>query len=167
MILIGATGRLVKGNLFDVRPKAMERVLKDYDPQLYVKGNTEKYGGWGCWEIRRRSNLPEKVLKLEHKGVKLYRYEYTELDIINHVLDVPFLDYQTLGKLKSIDTWATDNWVAKLEDDEFDEENAAIKRSLEEMKYRFRQHKREMKDFKEAVASGYNPLDFFMGQYKS
>src|SRR6185369_13350161 len=98
------TGSLIIGNTGDCNKGFLERCLKYYDQQLYIKWNPKKRGGWGMWEVRRRPETATNVFqgKLED-GTNVYTYEYKELDLVNHVLDVPVLHYNVLGKIKSMD----------------------------------------------------------------
>lgn len=166
IIQIAPTGKLIKGSVLDVNAKLLEQALKFYDKQLYTEWNPRKNGGWGCWEIRRRPEYKTVIKVGNFNGMNLYRLEYWESDMANHILDLPRLDYNVLTYLKKIDTWKqSGNWVDNLEKKRLAYEEEVRQKNNEDLRYRLRQNKRLLRDFKEAVASGYSPFDFFRGQY--
>lgn len=105
MITAGPTGRIITGDLFDSNPKTIELLLKDYDSQLYLKWNTEKCEGRGCWEVRRHPNLKRSVHKGHYNGIDFFNLEYVENDIENHIMDAVFLHPGILDNLKKMDQW--------------------------------------------------------------
>lgn len=156
---VGAVGNVCKGHVLDVNVKPFERALQDYDSQLYVKWNPKKLRGWGCWEIRRRPN--EKRIKdiVEFKGSSFVVVDYVENDLENHILDLPYLNYLALLKLKSMDTWAVnrDTWVHELEYRERVKQQEIQDKREKDMRYAAKQIKHEIRDFKEMILSGLNP----------
>lgn len=157
MISIGATGNIVKGSVLDVNKKALEEKLRDYDKQLYIAWNPKKLKGMGTWEIRRRPEQKSAVPKTEYMGQVWFVLEYVENNLINHVLDVPVLNYDVLGKIARMDTINVKNWAAELDYKRMKYEEKIKKEEREELSALFRDNKREMRDFKELVASGFNP----------
>lgn len=161
-VWVGPTGRISEGHVLDVSRVPFERALRDYDSLLYVKWNPTKLRGWGCWEIRRR---PERNVALVSEVFEGNTYTLVgpkEIDLVNHVLDVAFLNYSQLNKIKSMDSWTRDghrgqNFVANMERREEESRQEAQKKADENTRYVARQFKKEIKDFKELVASGLNP----------
>lgn len=157
------TGGLIVGNGLDCNKAFLERILKAYDKQLYIKWNPKKRGGWGMWEVRRKPDTLTNVYHGEFNGAKLYTAEYVEIDIVNHVLDVEVLHENILGKIKQMDTWGKKNYI-----DELDSAAAKYKQEEEvkaraEMRYNAKQHKREWKEFAALVAQGVNPSHILKG----
>lgn len=150
-------GTLLVGSVQDCDKKALERALQDYDKQLYIKWNPKKRRGLGCWEIRRRPDQKEMVFKTDFNGIKIFSYEYVELDLVNHVLDVPVLSRDVLGKIKSMDAWTDKNFVANLDYRHAEAKAEAGRKARAELTYEIRQHKREWRDFAAFVAEGGNP----------
>jgi hypothetical protein len=156
-IKTGATGRLIEGHVLDVAKTPFEEKLRDYDSLLYVKWNAAKYKGWGCWEVRRRPATKQIVDYAEYESNLYLRLEYREVDFVNHVLDAPYLNYQIIEKIQSMDTWKQGHWIRDIDYTEakFNEEHEAkVKR---EMTYSMKQHKKELRDFREYILSGHNP----------
>lgn len=160
-IWVGPTGKLVQGHVLDASKTSLEEKLRDYDKQLYLKWNPKKLKGWGCWEIRR---LPEKKsIKevLRYKGASYVVLEFQELNLVNHVLDVGYINYDLVRKLKSMDMWVKHkDGTTFAHDHEYQEAKlmeAADKKALENTAYMAKQHKREINDFKELILSGMNP----------
>lgn len=164
------TGKIIQGHVLDMNPRNFERLLKDYDRQLYIYWNPKKLGGWGCWEIRRHPNQKTAILDAEVGGMKIYRLEYLEHDMISHVMNCAYLNYERLEHLKKIDTWVDGKYGAtfakELEDEEDQKITELEKKSVEEMKYGFRHEKWAARKMREAVADGVNPFAFFAGKYK-
>lgn len=164
VVHLGPTGKLVKGHVLDVNVRSFTEKLQDYDSLLYVSWNPRKRRKWGCWEIRR---LPEKkTFILKSESPKIYELEYVENNLIHHVLDCEFLNYDAIRKIKEMDTWEQEgDWVSNHEYKRLKYREEQDRKQKEEMRYNMRQHKRELREFKEEVASGVNPMDFFWGQY--
>lgn len=150
-------GRLVVGSVLDCNKDALERSLKFYDNQLYIKWNPKKRGGLGVWEIRRRPNEMTQVYQGNWRGHDLYTMEWKELDIVHHVLDVPVLKYNVLTRIKEMDVWGKKSWVDS-SDYEAERERANIEKGARaELKYAIQQHKQEWRDFARLVSEGHNP----------
>jgi hypothetical protein len=159
-IWVGPVGQVCTGNVLDVGKGPFERALKDYDSLLYVKWNPKKLRGHGCWEIRRRPEMKSVVEVVPFQGNTLVRIEYVEYDVVNHVLDCAFLNYDQLRKLKEMDLFTKHNLkylVDNIESSEAAHREAIDKKRLEERKMLSKEFKREIRDFKDLVASGHNP----------
>jgi len=158
-VFVSPTGKLIQGNVLDVARKPFERALRDYDKQLYVKWNPNKLHGWGCWEIRRRPDTKTVVEVQEWEGNTLVRVDWHENNLVNHILDAAFLNYDQLRKLKSIDTTVRgySNWISDMEYWEKKEEERQIAAARAARDYAAKQYKSEIRDFKEMVNSGLNP----------
>lgn len=159
-IWLAPTGKISTGNVLDVAKGPFLQALKDHDSQLYIKWNPNKLRGWGCWEIRRLPNTKSAVEVVEFEGNTYTRVEYKENNLVHHVLDCAFLNYDQLRKIKQMDTWQYGQgkgFVDALETRE--KEYVARKRqeAVEARKYAAKQFKREINDFKEMVQSGLNP----------
>lgn len=163
-VWVGPVGQVTHGHVLDVARGPFERALRDYDSLLYVTWNPKKLKGWGCWEIRRR---PEKKIAVDivpYHGNTYVRCEYVEQDMVNHVLDCAFLNYDQLRKIRSMDMWSKfggkgESFGAKLDamqDAAQAREKAA---AIESRRYMAKQFKSEIKDFKEMILSGTNPAD--------
>lgn len=164
----GPTGKLIQGNVLDVAIKPFERALKNYDSQLYVKWNPKKLKGWGCWEIRRLPNTKEVCEVFEWEGNTYSRIDYREIDIVNHVLDCAYLNYDQVRKIKSMDVWAKCNindmsqahkFGDMLELKEKEHEIKVKKAARDEMLYQAKQHKAQIQGFRELLLSGLNPAE--------
>lgn len=159
-IKVGPCGGLVAGHVLDVEKRGFERALRDYDSLLYVKWNPLKLRGHGCWEIRRRPAQKEVVDITEWKGVSFVKIDYYETNLTNHILDAAFLNYDQLRKLQEMDTTNLHGYASfndYLEAKEKAHREAVKARALESRKYTAKQFKREIKDLRELVQSGFNP----------
>lgn len=155
----GPTGRLTTGHVLDVNKRAFERVIQDYDKQLYVKWNPAKLKGWGAWEIRRRPESKEVVDITEDGNTTYLHIGYREYDMIHHVLDCAFLNYDAVRKLKEMDVFTIGyaQWVAGRESAERKIKEEANAKARAESAYMAKQHRTEIKAFKDMVSSGFNP----------
>lgn len=163
---LAPTGRLIVGNTMDCNKAALERALKFYDSQLYLNWNPKKRGGWGMWEVRRRPDTMSKVYHGKINGVPLYTFEYKELDIIAHVIDLPVLSYDVIGKIKAMDTWANGelkNFSRNLEYSEAKHREKEEKKNRDELRYNIKQHKREWREFAQLVSQGVSPSQVLKG----
>ena len=108
-IWVNPTGSTIRGHVLDSALKPLEQRLKDYDPQLYIKWNPKKLHGWGCWELRRKPEQktvrPEDVVVFQ--GNTFVCPKYHELNLVDHVMDIPFLNYSIVKKLEKMDTWSS------------------------------------------------------------
>lgn len=165
-VWVKPTGSIIKGHVLDCAVGPLQRALREHDAQLYVKWNPRKLHGWGCWEVRRKPEL--KTIKytdvVTFKGMTIAEPKYNELSIVNHVMDVPFLNYSVVSKVKAMDTWTKEqfgykgkNFAKEAEyleakyDEKIDEE------SMKERDYNLKQLKSEIRDLKEFILSGGNP----------
>ncbi len=179
------TGKLITGHVLDCSRAGVEAALKAYDPQLYVKWEPTKLRGWGCWELRWRPEnktarwsvhpeyLPNMRIKpavqgdvYEFEGYTIVQPKYHENNFNNHVMDIPFLNYSLLEKVKQMDVWAKEElgYKAKGLTKELDYREAKHLEKIEDqaikdLDYNLRQHKSEIRWFKEYVNSGRNPYE--------
>lgn len=153
----GGLGNIIVGSVWDCNKAALERSLKFYDSQLYIKWNPNKRRGHGIWEIRRRPNRMTPVYQGQWQGKDLYTMEWKEIDHVHHVLDVPVLRYDVLAKIKSMDTFGQKNWLAAQDYEATRIYDKIEKGAREELKYEIKQHKQEWRDFARLVSEGHNP----------
>lgn len=169
-IQVAATGKLVKGSVFDTNKRELEIALRNYDPQLYVQWNPTKNRGQGCWEVRRRPNQKERVYKGSHNGVAYYSLEYKEFDLVHHVVDLPYLTFRVMDWLYAHDTFRMVDRKSGEADQEFMDRfentadynarafNAEQRRKMhEETKYQVREDRKYIREFQEMIQSGFNP----------
>jgi hypothetical protein len=154
---LAPTGKIVKGHVLDVNKAALERKLQDYDNLLYVKWNPNKRSGHGCWEVRRRPTEKTAMDKGTFGGVHFIALEDFELDIVHHVLDVPFLNYDAVAKVKSMDTWGTKDWVSELDYKRSKYEENIQAKAKDDLRYSAKEYKKEIREFRELLLSGMNP----------
>lgn len=160
---IAPTGKLITGSVFDSSKARIERQLRDYDRQLYIKWNSKKRGGWGCWEVRRKPEFLSPVYQGQLNGHPLYTAEYVEQDIVHHVLDVAVLNDELLGKIKKMDTWNSKDWVTEMENKGEEWKSETARKAREELQYELKQYKREWKELATAVSQGANLGAFLKG----
>jgi hypothetical protein len=160
---LAPTGRLIIGNTLDASKRRIEAALKFYDPQLYLKWNPAKRGGWGMWEVRRTPSELTKVYRGHVAGQALYSLERKENDLIHHVLDVAVLHDGLIGKIKSMDTWGVKDWVGQADAAAFAYQTNEKRKVKEELQYNVKQHKREWKELAMAVSQGANPAELLKG----
>lgn len=156
-------GRVITGSVHDCNKRELERQLQLYDSMLYIKWNTDKLGGQGCWEIRRKPTYLTNIYHGEYQGRHIYTSERIEQDLIHHVLDAPILHYGLVGKIKAMDLWQHKDFNSHLEGTAAEYEARERKRAREEMLYDIKQHKREWRDMLALVQSGVNPGAFIKG----
>lgn len=130
------------------------------DRHLYVKWNPHKRRGWGCWEIRRAPEFNSAIDIAEFEGRLIFKVGPKEYDMVHHVLDCVFLNYDVIRKLKEIDTWQYGN-STQYQDKVESMTEARVIRGMEarkkELAYAARHYKQEMSAFKEALRDGVNP----------
>lgn len=163
-VKIGPTGRLSKGHVLDVNVKPFEEALRAHDRDLYVKWNPNKLRGWGCWEIRRKPlyKIPTDIVR--HEGMTIVRLEAVENEMLHHVLDCAFLNYDQIRKIKEMDTWTNpDHFLNDLEYKETTQRNEILQRAKDELAYSIKQHKSVFAHFRDLVQSGKNPARIVMG----
>ncbi len=160
------TGKAIEGHVLDCAKRPFLEALRLYDPLLYVKWNPKKCRGWGCWEVRRRPE--EKTIRPEDvtvwRGNTIVCPKYHENNLTHHVLDIPYLNYRVLEKLKSMDMWEQKdmgykaknlNSVIEYNEAKFDEKTED--KALSELKYNLKQQKSQIRWLKDYVNSGGNP----------
>ena len=150
-------GRLVVGSVHDCDRAGLERALRDFDKQLYLKWNPKKRNGMGCWELRRRPDGKEFVYKTDFAGQKIYQLEYVEQDLVHHIFDLPYLSYELIGRLKKADTWNDANFLDNMEYEADRQQRRVLANAKEELTYEVKQNKRIWRDFAEFVSHGGNP----------
>ena len=178
-IWVGKTGSVIKGHVLDVSLKPLERKLKDYDSQLYLRWAPKKLKGYGVWEIRRHDNNKTVVDFWEFDAGKsplgnsgkttIVQIDWHENNIVNHILDAPYLNYGILTKLKEMDTWnkgiQAHNVVEQAERN-LDYITAKNKEDArKEMFERAKEFKKEFRDLREHVLTGKNKMDVALTRY--
>jgi hypothetical protein len=154
-------GKVVKGHVFDVNKKHLEKALKDYDNQLEIRWHTDKNRGRGCWELWRRPSQ----MTLIPRAAGFFELRYVYKPMIHHVMDVEFLSYNIITKLKEMDAWQHADYDQALIDQSREIERKTRAAAKEELRYGLKHNRRFVTAFKDAVASGYNPGAFFFGNY--
>lgn len=158
-ILMGPTGKTIKGHCLDVSIKPFLRALRDHDPLLYVKWNPNKCAGWGCYEIRRKPEFTTIKDIAEYQGHLILDIGYVENDLMNHVLDCAFLNYDQIRKIKSIDTWGVGprQWLDNREYMAKKQKELNKEKAKYAMRDAAKTFKKEINQYKEFVNSGNNP----------
>lgn len=169
MILVGPTGSVVRGDVLDVSKAGLEAALKAYDPQLYLKWNPKKLGGHGVWEVRRAPEEKSAIFHGEFNGGELYSIEEFEVDMIAHIMDVPYLNYSVVERLKSMDQWAKSGMRHRKDTERASSYvSAAVQQekvikakeeqaALDDAYYGMKQEKRALKELREVILRGENP----------
>ena len=157
MIFVGATGAVVRGDVLDCSVDGISRALKDLDPRLYVVWNAKKWKGYGCWEIRIRPQYKEAQLVGTLSGNTYVDVRYRENNLVNHVIDCAFLNYDVIRKLKEMDTDTKRNWVGEFESTAAEKRRLEQLKANEELQYAIRQNKSMARDLKNLVQSGVDP----------
>lgn len=160
---IAPTGGLIVGSVRDCNKRVLEKLLRDYDSQLYIKWNAKKRGGWGCWEIRRKPNYLTPVYQGQFNDQPIYTMERKELDLVAHVLDLNYLSYEVMGKIKSMDAWGTQHWAAQQDYLAAKQREVVEKQARDELRYNIKQHKREWRELAALVSQGINPASILKG----
>lgn len=173
-IWVGPTGNTVRGDVMDVSKKGLEDALKLYDPLLYIVWNPKKHLGYGCWELRRRPEKKTLISHGEYCGVNIIEAKYVENGYENHVLDLSFLSYEVLAKIKKMDLWSqigydrsnhnkVTNFLNKL-DSNFEEHTAKQEqKNYDDLMYNMKQHTSALNTYKQAILSGTNPAELARG----
>lgn len=164
-VKIGPTGNIVEGHVLDVARKPFERALRDLDPLLYATWNPKKLKGHGVWEIRRRAETNSIYDIADMDTFAIIDLRPVESDMIHHILDCAFLNYDQIRKLKQMDTWqwgetreqGSKNWLDNIDNLEMQNSRNAQERANEAKTYAMRHYRKELNVFREAVRSGYNP----------
>ena len=159
IVKTGPTGNTIKGHVLDVAKGPFERALKDYDPQLYVTWNPSKVRNYGCWEIRRKPAEYSPVYRGTYAGFHFIELKLLELDLIHHILDCAFLNYDQIRKIKSMDTWKNPNWAKDLEYAENVQRVKTQEKLRADLMYEMREQKTAIRDYRDAILSGTNPAE--------
>ncbi len=163
---MGPTGRLIKGHVLDVNKRGFDEALQFYDRLLYSTWNAKKFGGRGCWEIRRKPEFNTALDVCEFEGALIFRLGPHENDLVHHVLDTQFLNYDILRYLKQQDTFqygGDDPKKAAVKWQEArDRQSLAAKEAAKEAGMKMRREasktfKNEIRAFKDFVRNGGNP----------
>lgn len=159
-ILMGPCGNIIKGHVLDVNQKKFNEALRTHDPLLYTRWNPNKLRGHGCWEIRRRPEFTTITDVCEYEGKLIFRLEPQEFDLVHHVLDAAFLNYDQLRKLKEMDTFqygSASAWQDAMDRKRRDAKELAMQKALQARKEAAKTFKKEIQSFKEFVRGGGNP----------
>lgn len=160
-IWVSPTGNTIRGHVLDCSVGPLVERLRDYDPQLYVRWDDKKLRGWGCWSVRRRPNTKTVKESVVYGGNTYHIVDYVENNFENHVLDVPFLNYQILEKLKQMDTWRHSNYgqnfMGAMDSKAEDHAEKAKQAALQERRYELRQQKTMVRDLMDYTLSGGDP----------
>jgi hypothetical protein len=162
-VLMGPTGNIIKGHVLDVAVEPFVQAMRFAltDPYLYVKWNPKKLGGWGCWEIRRAPEFNSAIDVTEYNGAVIFNVGPRELDLVHHVLDCAFLNYDAIRKLKEMDTWKYGERGADWQDEVERQTRTRRERERESAKNETRAmtnyFRREIRQFKEMIKDGVNP----------
>lgn len=161
IIFMGPSGSIVRGHVLDCAEAPLERKLKEYDSQLYIKWNPKKLKGWGVWEIRRRPNF--KVVKetVVAGGNTFHVLDYVENNFDNHVLDVAYLNYKAVEKIKQMDTWQHSmhgkNFMSDMDAKSEAHAEKAKEAALKERRYELKQQNSMIRDLMDYTLSGGDP----------
>lgn len=157
---MGPTGNLIRGHVLDVDEKLFNEALRFYDKQLYTKWNPKKCAGWGCWEIRRRPEYNSCLDISEFDGQLIFKVGPKEYDMVHHVMDCAFLNYDQLRKLKEMDTWVHGNstqYQDEVERRTRTREQREQEKKLKERKYLANHYRAEIRAFQQMLKDGTNP----------
>lgn len=147
-------GYINVGHVEDCNRKRLERMLKDYDEQLYLTWNPAKRDGQGVWELRRRPTYKTVVSQGSYNGGELFTAEYVENQFTHHVMDIPVLKYDVLSRLHEMDAWRHDRMVEDMDYESERRDDQIKAKARAEAHYAVKQHRREFRELKEALASG-------------
>lgn len=151
-------GSLIEGHLFDVDKVEFEKALKAYDSSLYVYWNSKKLKGAGCWEIRRKSRI--YVTDQEEIGQRNYLIANEHYDPqVDHVLDVCFLNYDQIRKIREMDVAHIADYAAHVEKLEREYKEKAKERGQAAIKDVVSQFGREISQLQAALRDGLNPAE--------
>jgi hypothetical protein len=159
-ILMGPQGRLIKGHVLDVNEKRFNEALRFYDPQLYTRWNPNKLRGHGCWEIRRKPEFNSALDVTEYEGNLIFRVGPKEYDLVHHVLDCAFLNYDALRKLREMDCWqygSASDYQDEVERRTRDRREREREAALKERAALTHYYRKEIRAFREAIRDGMNP----------
>ena len=163
---MGPTGNLIKGHVLDVNQKAFDEALQFYDRQLYSKWNGSKFHGRGAWEIRRRPEFNTALDVCEYQGQLIFKVGPYESEMVHHILDTQFLNYDILRYLKQQDTFqyggktpqeAAVKWQEERERRTRDAQEKAKEHGMKLRADATRSFKGEIAAFREYLRDGGNP----------
>lgn len=163
---IGPVGKVAIGHVLDVNKRRFEKALRDYDPMLYVKWNPKKLHGHGVWEIRRKPEFLTAVDVAEVGDDYIIKLDLYENDLVHHVLDCAFLNYDQIRKLQEMDTWRygdATTWQDMIEQKTLDRQAHEIAAGQQRRREAARTFKKQIQALKEHVLNGGNPHD--IGKY--
>ncbi len=174
--------RVVSGHVSDVSKQPLERALRRYDEQLYLKWDTK----CGVWQLRRKPEMkfayegysidtprglvgvPGDIFDCSDFGlgtIVFPKYKETKHDIVK---EFSHLDYRILDWVAKQDLWkfgykgkdfATDSaYLEAKYEEKIDEDSYA------EKAYGLRQMKTQINDFRSYVLNGGDPyrlLDYW------
>lgn len=156
-IWVGPVGNVSRGHVLDCSVEGITRALKDHDKQLYVKWNPKKLKGYGCWEVRRHPNF-KTIRDVAVIGDSYFlQMDYVENNLVHHVLDCAFLNYDAVRYVKFIDTTNEKHLIHDLEYNEKTYNDKIQDAANKEMQYNLKQMRSLGGQLKEMVASGLNP----------
>lgn len=156
---INRLGYTVKGHVLDVSKRVLEKMLKNYDSQLFLHWNPwKKTAQNGTWEVRRKPDIKLLTYCGEFEGQDMYAYEYKYNSFLDHVMDLPILRYDCLDKIKSMDKWSNTNWETEWDDHIKSLKDNEEKKKWDNIRASIREDKKYWKQLQEATLSGYDPL---------
>ncbi len=161
MIKVGPVGKVSVGHVLDCNKERFEKALQAYDPMLYVRWNPKKMKGHGCWEIRRRPefNCALDVAELDEKTA-LVKVGPREIDVVHHVLDCAFLNYDQLRKIKEMDTYQygdAKQWQELVERKGRDKKELEASQGMQRRREAIRTFRKQINAFREYILNGGNP----------
>lgn len=170
--------RLIQGHVLDVARSPLLAALKSYDPQLYLKWNSKKREGMGCWELRRKpelkSALAGRVVVSPSRGefkipgdifdmgdFTLSVPKYNENHVENHVKDFNVLSYEIVAWVAKHDLWGYGHKGSKaMHESEYREAlylNKIDEDSYAEKQYMIKQNRTQFNDFRQYILAGGDP----------
>ncbi len=157
---MGPTGKLIKGHVLDCNEKLFNEALRFYDKQLYTKWNPHKLRGVGCWEIRRRPEFNSAVDVVEFEGNLIFKVGPKEYDLVHHILDCAFLNYDAIRKLREMDMWQHGNatqYQDEVERRTRDRKEREKEEFAKERRAMVRYFRKGIRGFMESLKDGVNP----------
>jgi len=159
-IEMAPAGRLVEGHVLDCNRKTFEKALRAYDPMLYVKWNPKKLGKHGCWEIRRRPEFNSALDIAELGDINIVKVGPYEIDLVHHVLDCAFLNYDQLRKIQEMDTKQygdAKQWQDTIERKSRDRQELEKSKGMQRRREAIRTFRKQINAFREYILNGGNP----------
>lgn len=161
MIKLGPVGKVSEGHVLDCNKKSFEKALQHYDPMLYVRWNPKKMRGHGCWEIRRKPefNCALDVAELDEQTA-LIKVGPREIDIVHHVLDCAFLNYDQIRKIKEMDTrqyGTATQWQELVQRKTEERKELEASKGMQRRREAIRTFRKQINAFREYILNGGNP----------